>query len=71
VIDPLPGAAAAKTHLFLAIDLQSGVIHRDDTEICMTVHWAKRGDAVDAVRAGRITEASSVAGLLLAASAQP
>ncbi|MER5210975.1 NUDIX hydrolase [Streptomyces sp. NPDC002838] len=68
VIDPLPGATAARTHLLLATDLRPGVVHRDDTEIGMTVHWMKLGDAVGAVRAGRITEASSVAGLLLAAS---
>ncbi|MFD0437242.1 NUDIX domain-containing protein [Streptomyces chartreusis] len=69
-IDPLPGATAAKTHLFLATDLRAGVVHRDDTEIGMTVGWAKLGDAVDAVRGGRITEAGSVAGLLLAATLQ-
>lgn len=67
VIDPLPGATVARTHLFLATDLRSGVVHRDDTEIGMTVRWTSLDDATDAVRDGRITEAGSVAGLLLAA----
>jgi ADP-ribose pyrophosphatase len=70
IIDPLPAATAARTHLFLATDLQAGTIQRDDTEIAMTVHWWKLGDAVDAIRAGRISEAGSVTGLLLAANAQ-
>ncbi|WP_180930985.1 NUDIX domain-containing protein [Streptomyces sp. AJS327] len=69
VIDPLPAATMARTHLFLATDLRPGTIHRDDTEIGMTVHWWKLTEAVDAVRAGRITEAGSVAALLLAATA--
>ncbi|MED7823215.1 NUDIX hydrolase [Streptomyces chiangmaiensis] len=70
VIDPLPAATAARTHLFLATDLQSGVVHRDDTEIGMTVHWWKLSEALAAVRSGRITEAGSVTGLLLAAHTQ-
>lgn len=36
----------------------------------MIVHWAKLGEAVDAVRTGRITAASCV-GLLLTALVQP
>lgn len=66
VVDPLPGATTARTHLFVATDLRSGVVRRDAAEIGMTVHWVKLGDAVEAVRAGRISEAGSVAGLLLA-----
>lgn len=66
VIDPLPAATAARTHLFLAIDLRSGTVYRDDTEIGLTVHWWKLRKALDAVRSGRITEAGLVAGLLLA-----
>ncbi|MFD4479488.1 NUDIX domain-containing protein [Streptomyces sp. NPDC058471] len=69
VIDPLPAATAATTHLFLATDLRSGTARRDDTEIGMTVHWWKLSEAVDAVRTGHITEAGSVAALLLAATA--
>nr|WP_241265469.1 NUDIX hydrolase [Streptomyces boncukensis] len=70
VIDPLPAATAARTHLFLATDLRSGTVHRDDTEVGMTVHWWKLSEALDAVRSGRITEAGSVTGLLLAAHTQ-
>ncbi|MGW2229447.1 NUDIX domain-containing protein [Streptomyces formicae] len=70
VIDPLPAATTARTHLFLATGLRAGTADRDDTEIGMTVHWWKLSDALTAVRAGRITEAGSVAGLLLAAHAQ-
>ncbi|MGW2571518.1 NUDIX domain-containing protein [Streptomyces sp. NPDC001537] len=33
VIDPPPAATAARTHLFLATELRSGTVHRDDTEI--------------------------------------
>ncbi|GHF33052.1 hypothetical protein GCM10010218_12670 [Streptomyces mashuensis] len=69
MIHLLPAATIATTHLFLATDLRPGTIHRDDTEIGMTVHWWKLSEAVDAVRAGRITEAGSVAALLLAAAA--
>ncbi|WP_189298616.1 NUDIX domain-containing protein [Streptomyces albospinus] len=68
VIDPLPAATAATTHLFFATDLRAGTVHRDDTEIGMTVRWWKLSEAIEAVRAGRITEAGSVAALLLAAS---
>ncbi|MBT2408646.1 MULTISPECIES: NUDIX domain-containing protein [unclassified Streptomyces] len=68
VIDPLPAATAARCHLLLATDLQPGKTNRDETEKGMTVHrWALR-DAVAAVRDGRITEAGSVAALLLAAA---
>ncbi|WP_328383170.1 hypothetical protein OHS81_06130 [Streptomyces sp. NBC_00400] len=69
-MDPLSAVTAAKIQLFLVADLRAGVVHRDDTEIGMTVRWWKLSEAVDAVRAGRITEAGSVAGLLLAAHAQ-
>ncbi|MFJ7164035.1 NUDIX domain-containing protein [Streptomyces globosus] len=67
VIDPLPATTAARTHLYLATGLRPGTVCRDDTEIGMTVTWWDLADAVEAVRAGRITEAGSVAGLLLAA----
>ncbi|MFD7552467.1 NUDIX domain-containing protein [Streptomyces sp. NPDC059816] len=71
VIDPLPSTTAARTHLFLATGLRSGPVHRDDTEIGMTVQWWEFTDAVGAVRAGRITEAGSVTALLLAAPVTP
>ncbi|MGW3570743.1 NUDIX domain-containing protein [Streptomyces sp. NPDC000941] len=66
VIDPLPATTRARTHLFVATCLRNGTIHRDDTEIGMTVHWWDVADAVEAVREGRITEAGSVTALLLA-----
>lgn len=68
VIDPLPGVTAARTYLFLATDLSPGEIHRDDTEAGMSVYWRTLQDAVGAVRTGEITEAGSVAALLLAAA---
>ena len=70
VIDPLPAATAARTHLFLATELRSGTVHRDNTEIGMTVRWWKLSEALDAVHSGFISEAGSVTGLLLAAHAQ-
>ncbi|WP_327223151.1 hypothetical protein [Streptomyces platensis] len=69
-MDPLSAVTAAKIQLLLVADLRAGAVQRDDTEIGMTVRWWKLSEAVDAVRAGRITEAGSVAGLLLAAHAQ-
>ncbi|WP_171987741.1 NUDIX hydrolase [Streptomyces sp. MP131-18] len=66
VIDPLPATTGARTHLFLATALRLGRTHRDETEIGMTVQRWKLTAAVEAVRAGRITEAGSVAALFLA-----
>lgn len=70
VIDPLPGITGARTHLFLATGLLLGELRRDDTEIAMTMHRRKLHDALDAVRTGEITEAGSVAALLLAGLVQ-
>jgi ADP-ribose pyrophosphatase len=67
VIDPLPAVTAARTHLFLATDLRTGTQRRDDTEAGMTVHRLTLEEAIEAVRTGLITEAGSVAALLLAA----
>ncbi|WP_189879319.1 NUDIX domain-containing protein [Streptomyces bluensis] len=66
VIDPLPSTTSARTHLFLATDLRPGTVQRDDTEVGMTLQWWPIHDAVEAVLAGRITEAGSVSALLLA-----
>lgn len=71
VIDPLPATTGARTHLFLATNLRPGRTHRDETEIGMTVQQWKLADAVEAVRSGRITEAGSVAALLLAEHVRP
>ncbi|MGP4012534.1 NUDIX domain-containing protein [Streptomyces sp. 4N124] len=70
VIDPLPAVTAARTHLFLATDLRTGTRRRDDTEVGMTVQQRTLGEAIEAVRTGLITEAGSVAALLLAAQAR-
>lgn len=70
-IDPLPGITNARTHLFLATDLKPGCSRRDPTETGMTVQLRSLEDAVHAVRAGQITEAGSVAALLLAAAPRP
>ena len=70
VIDPLPALTTARTHLFLAVDLRTGTQRRDDTEIGMTVEQRPLEEAIEAVRTGLITEAGSVAALLLASHAQ-
>ncbi|MGW0731709.1 NUDIX domain-containing protein [Streptomyces sp. NPDC002851] len=66
VIDPLPATTAARTHLVLARGLRPGLLGRDDTEVGMTMQRRPLSEAVEAVRAGAITEAGSVAALLLA-----
>ena len=66
VIDPLPATTSARTHLFLATGLRPGAVHRDDTEAGMTVQWRTLDAALAAVQDGVITEAGSVAALLLA-----
>lgn len=67
-IEPLPGVTAARTYLMLATDLRPGAVHREPTEIGMTVRWCPLQNAVAAVHAGRITEAGSAMALLLAAA---
>lgn len=71
IIDPLPAVTAARTHLFLAADLRAGTERRDDTEAGMMVERRSLVQAVEAVRTGLITEAGSVAALLLAAQVHP
>ncbi|MER6355298.1 NUDIX hydrolase [Streptomyces sp. NPDC001634] len=66
VIDPLPATTAARTHLFLATSLTPAAVSRDATEVGMTVQWRPIPAAIRAVREGAITEAGSVAALLLA-----
>ncbi|GHI04263.1 hypothetical protein AQI88_38875 [Streptomyces cellostaticus] len=70
VIDPMPAVTSARTFLFLATDLRPGLRRRDATEIGMTQQWRQFQDAVEAVRNGEITEAGSVAALLLAQPAR-
>ncbi|MFJ6898221.1 NUDIX domain-containing protein [Streptomyces hokutonensis] len=71
VIDPLPAITTVRTHLFLATGLSTGTQRRDDTEAGMTVERRTLAEAVEAVRTGVITDAGSVAALLLAAQAHP
>lgn len=67
-VDPLPGITGAQVHLFLAQDLRPGHTRRDDTEINMTVCRWPLTHALDAAMGGRITEAGSVAAILMAAT---
>ena len=67
VIDQLPTATPARAHLFLARDLEPGVLAREPSEEGMTLDWRPLDEAVAAVREGAVTEAGSVAALLLAA----
>ncbi|MFI6350943.1 NUDIX domain-containing protein [Streptomyces sp. NPDC050560] len=71
VIDPLPATTAARTFLFLATGLRTGVMCRDAAECGMTMRWLPLSAAVAEVRAGRITEGGSVAALLLVGTAAP
>ncbi|WP_159033106.1 NUDIX domain-containing protein [Streptomyces fodineus] len=65
VIDPLPSITSARIFLFTATSLRTGRTRRDATEAGMTQHWRLLQDALAAVRNGEITEAGSVAALLL------
>ncbi|MBW1597259.1 NUDIX domain-containing protein [Streptomyces sp. JJ38] len=67
VVDPLPAITAARTYLFLATGLRPGTERRDSTEINMATGWWDLASVIDAVRAGRVTEACSATALLLAA----
>ncbi len=66
-IDQPPTATPARAHLFVARELTPGVLAREPSEEGMTLHWRPLAEAVAAVREGAITEAGSVAALLLAA----
>ncbi|GAA1126895.1 NUDIX hydrolase [Kitasatospora arboriphila] len=66
-IHPLPSSTSAVTHLFLATGLSAGTMARDSTEAGMTVHRCTLEEALARVTSGEITEAGSVAAILLAA----
>ncbi|MFI1801922.1 NUDIX domain-containing protein [Streptomyces sp. NPDC020379] len=66
---PLPATTSASTYLFFTTALKDGVVRRDSTEARMTVKWMPLEAAVQAVRDGKITEAGTAIGLLLAARA--
>lgn len=67
VLDPLPGITGARVHLFLAMDLRNGRMHRDANEIGMKIYRKSLKEAVQDVRSGLITEAGSVAAILMTA----
>ncbi|MFE9181688.1 NUDIX domain-containing protein [Streptomyces sp. NPDC007126] len=71
-LDPLPGATAARLHLLVATGLapSADAVHRDATVVGMTAMWWPLGEAVTAARTGQITDAGSVAGVLLAVEAE-
>jgi len=60
-----PGYCTEFLHLFLASQLQQGV-SRPDHDERIAVEWASLGDAIRLVMDGRICDAKSVAGLLMA-----
>jgi ADP-ribose pyrophosphatase len=66
-IHPLPSSTSAVTHLFLATGLSAGTMARDETEAGMTVRRCTVEEALALVTSGEITEAGSVAAVLLAA----
>ncbi|MCU7826640.1 NUDIX domain-containing protein [Kitasatospora sp. DSM 101779] len=66
-IHPLPSSTSAVTHLFLATGLSAGTMARDETEAAMTVRRCTVEEALALVTSGEITEAGSVAAVLLAA----
>ncbi|MEV4502569.1 NUDIX hydrolase [Streptomyces klenkii] len=66
---PLPATTSASTYLFFTTALKDGVVRRDSTEARMTVKWMPLEAAVQAVQDGKITEAGTAIGLLLAARA--
>ncbi|MFD5791161.1 NUDIX domain-containing protein [Streptomyces sp. NPDC127037] len=67
-LDLLPGVTAARLHLFAATGLTPSrdTVRRDATEAGLTVAWWPLEEAVAAASTGRITDAGSVSGLLLA-----
>jgi ADP-ribose pyrophosphatase len=65
-IHPLPAVTSAMTRLFLATGLQRGTFCREFTAASPHTLWLPLGQAVAAVDAGRIREAGTVTGLLLA-----
>jgi ADP-ribose pyrophosphatase len=67
---PLPGLTPLGVHLFLAIDAVTGPVVLEPGEGDIAVHRLPPLEAIEAIRAGRIACAASVA-LVYAALAQP
>ena len=67
-LHPSPGYAAEQVEVFLARGAtRTQDPDREDSEAGMTTTWVDLAEAVAAVRAGQITSAMTVAGLLAAA----
>ncbi|WP_079062960.1 NUDIX domain-containing protein [Peterkaempfera griseoplana] len=63
----MPAGARTREHLYLAQGLNVGEHHRDASEADMELHWVSLDQAVDMCSDGRITEAGTLAAILLTA----
>lgn len=64
-ITPLPGYSDEKIHVYLATELQPAEQDLDKDEI-INVHAVDFSEAMEMIRAGKIQDAKSIAGLFLA-----
>ncbi len=64
-ITPVPGYSDERIHLYLATDLDTAEQSLDENEI-LDVHRLPFSEALDRVHTGRIQDAKSICGLLLA-----
>ncbi|MCQ1577109.1 NUDIX domain-containing protein [Streptomyces parvus] len=67
----MPAGARTREHLFLAWDLSLGEHHRDASEADMELRWVALEEAVAMCGDGRITEAGTLAAVLLTAQRTP
>ncbi|MBF9071848.1 NUDIX hydrolase [Streptacidiphilus sp. NEAU-YB345] len=63
----MPANARTTEHLYLARDLQLGAPDREASEEGMTLRWTPLDEAVEMCGDGRITEAGTLAAILLTA----
>ncbi|WP_051708953.1 NUDIX domain-containing protein [Streptomyces sp. NRRL S-350] len=63
----MPAGARTREHLYLARGLSVGEHHRDPSEADMELHWVPLEQAVAMCSDGRITEAGTLAAVLLTA----
>ncbi|MGC5262448.1 NUDIX domain-containing protein [Streptomyces cyaneofuscatus] len=63
----MPGGARTREHLYLARGLSIGEHHRDASEADMELRWVALEEAVTMCGDGRITEAGTLAAVLLTA----
>ena len=64
-ITPVPGYSDEKIHIYLATDLQPAEQDLDRDEI-INVHEVDYNEAIEMIKAGKIQDAKSIAGLYLA-----